>query len=231
MATTPHLERHFTATDTVRDIVIGMSDGLTVPFALAAGLSGAVDSTGLIITAGLAEVAAGAIAMGLGGYLAARTDAEHFAGERTREERETQELPETEAAEVSQVFRSYGLPEETVTAVVGAIRSDRKRWVDFMIKFELGMTEPDPSRARNSALTIALSYVAGGLVPLAPYFFLRSVQAALIGSVMVTLLALFVFGFIKGRFTTNRPVRSAWQTVLVGGLAAVAAFTIARMIG
>lgn len=231
MPTIPHIERHFTATDTVRDLVIGMSDGLTVPFALAAGLSGAVDSTGLIITAGLAEVAAGAIAMGLGGYLAARTDAEHFAGERTREEREAQELPETEAAEVAQVFRGYGLPEETVTAVVGAIRSDRKRWVDFMIKFELGITEPDPARARNSALTIALSYVAGGLVPLVPYFLLRSVQAALIGSVIVTLIALFVFGFIKGRFTTNRPVRSAWQTVLVGGVAAAAAFAIARMIG
>jgi VIT1/CCC1 family predicted Fe2+/Mn2+ transporter len=215
----------------VRDIVIGMSDGLTVPFALAAGLSGAVDSTGLIVTAGFAEVAAGAMAMGLGGYLAARTDAEHFAGERAREERETRELPETEAAEVAQVFRDYGLPEETVTAVVGAIRSSRKRWVDFMIKFELGLAEPDPRRARNSALTIALSYVAGGLIPLAPYFFLRSVQAALIGSVLVTVLALFVFGFIKGRFTTNRPVRSAWQTVLVGGLAAVAAFLIARMIG
>ena len=231
MPTIPHIERHFTATATVRDIVIGMSDGLTVPFALAAGLSGAVDSTGLIITAGLAEVAAGAIAMGLGGYLAARTDAEHFAGERTREERETRELPETEAAEVAQVFRAYGLPEETVTAVVGAIRSDRKRWVDFMIKFELGMTEPDPSRARQSALTIALSYVAGGLVPLAPYFLLQSVQAALLGSVIVTVMALFVFGFIKGRFTSNRPVRSAWQTVLVGGVAAAAAFTIARMIG
>lgn len=231
MPTTPHIERHFTATETVRDIVIGMSDGLTVPFALAAGLSGAVDSTSLIITAGLAEVAAGAIAMGLGGYLAARTDAEHFVGERTREERETYELPETEAAEVAQVFRGYGLPEETVTAVVRAIRSDRQRWVDFMIKFELGMSEPDPSRARNSALTIALSYVTGGLIPLAPYFLLPSVQAALIASVIVTLIALFVFGFIKGRFTTNRPVRSAWQTVLVGGVAATAAFAIARLIG
>jgi VIT1/CCC1 family predicted Fe2+/Mn2+ transporter len=231
MPTIPHIERHFAATETVRDIVIGMSDGLTVPFALAAGLSGAVDSTGLIITAGLAEVAAGAIAMGLGGYLAARTDAEHFVGEQTREEHETQEIPEIEAAEVAQVFRGYGLSEETVTAVVGAIRSDRKRWVDFMIKFELGITEPDPGRARNSALTIALSYVAGGLVPLAPYFLLHSVQAALIGSVMITLLALFVFGFIKGRFTTNRPIRSAWQTVVVGGLAATAAFAIARMIG
>ena len=231
MPQTPHIEKHFTASETVRDIVIGMSDGLTVPFALAAGLSGAVDSTPLIITAGLAEVAAGAIAMGLGGYLAARTDAEHFTTERAREERETKELPETEAGEVAQVFRSYGLPEDTVTAVVGAIRSDRKRWVDFMMKFELGMEEPDPRRARNSALTIALSYVAGGLVPLAPYFFLRSIHVALLLSVIVTLLALFCFGFIKGRFTTHRPMRSAWQTVLVGGLAASAAFAIAKLIG
>jgi VIT1/CCC1 family predicted Fe2+/Mn2+ transporter len=157
MPTIPHLERHFTATETVRDIVLGMSDGLTVPFALAAGLSGAVESTSLIITAGLAEVAAGAIAMGLGGYLAARTDAEHFARERNREERETHELPETEAAEVAEVFRAYGLPEETVTTVVSAIRSDWQRWVDFMVRFELGLTEPDPSRAQRSALTIALA--------------------------------------------------------------------------
>jgi vacuolar iron transporter family protein len=231
MPQTPHIEKHFTASETVRDIVIGMSDGLTVPFALAAGLSGAVDSTALIITAGLAEVAAGAIAMGLGGYLAARTDAEHFAAEQAREERETKEIPEAEAAEVAQVFRGYGLPENTVTAVVAAISSDRKRWVDFMMKFELGMEEPDPRRARNSAFTIALSYVAGGLVPLAPYFFLRSIRVALLGSVIVTLLALFVFGFVKGRFTTNRPLRGAWQTVLVGGLAASAAFAIAKMIG
>jgi len=230
MPTIPHIERHFAATDTVRDIVIGMSDGLTVPFALAAGLAGAVDSTNLILTAGLAEVAAGTIAMGLGGYLAARTEAEHFAGERNREERETRELPETEAAEVAQVFRAYGLPEETVTEVVSAIRSDRKRWVDFMIKFELGMTEPDPRRARNSALTIGLSYAAGGLVPLIPYFLSRSLRTALIGSVVVTVITLFVFGVIKGRYTTTRPVRSGWQTVLVGGVAAAAAFAIARMI-
>jgi vacuolar iron transporter family protein len=231
MPVTAHTEKHFTASDTVRDIVIGMSDGLTVPFALAAGLSGAVDSTGLIIVAGLAEIAAGAIAMGLGGYLAARTDAEHFAAELTREERETYEVPETEAEEVAQVFRNYGLSEDTVTTVVGAIRSDRNRWVDFMMKFELGLEAPEPRRARSSALTIALSYVAGGLVPLSPYFFLRSVHAALAGSMIVTLLALFVFGFVKGNFTTSRPVKSAWQTVLVGGLAAAAAFGIARLIG
>lgn len=231
MPQTPHVEKHFTASETVRDIVIGMSDGLTVPFALAAGLSGAVEATGIIITAGLAEVAAGAIAMGLGGYLAAKTDAEHFASERAREERETQEMPREEAAEVAAVLRSYGLDGDKVAAVVASIRADKKRWVDFMMRFELGLEEPDPKRARNSALTIALSYIAGGMVPLAPYFFLRSVHSALLASVGVTLLALLVFGYVKGRFTTAKPLRSAWQTVVVGGLAATAAFVIAKAIG
>jgi VIT1/CCC1 family predicted Fe2+/Mn2+ transporter len=231
MPQTPHVEKHFTASETVRDIVIGMSDGLTVPFALAAGLSGAVEATGIIITAGLAEIAAGSIAMGLGGYLAARTDAEHYASERAREERETEEMPEEEAAEVAHVFRSYGLDDATVATVVNAIRADRRRWVDFMMRFELGLEEPDPRRARRSALTIALSYVAGGLVPLAPYFFFRSAHHALILSVVVTLLALLVFGYVKGRFTTPHPLRSAWQTALVGGLAAAAAFVIAKVIG
>ena len=231
MPRSPHVEKHFTASETVRDIVIGMSDGLTVPFALAAGLSGAVEATGIIITAGLAEVAAGAIAMGLGGYLAARTDAEHFASERAREEREIQEMPEEEAAEVAAVLRSYGLDGDKVAAVVASIRADKKRWVDFMMRFELGLEEPDPKRARNSALTIALSYIAGGMVPLAPYFFFRSVHSALVASVVVTLLALLVFGYVKGRFTTAKPFRSAWQTVVVGGLAATAAFVIAKAIG
>ncbi len=230
MPQTPHVEKHFTASETVRDIVIGMSDGLTVPFALAAGLSGAVASSGIIVTAGLAEVAAGAIAMGLGGYLAARTDAEHFVSERTREERETEEMPEKEADEVADVLRSYGLEGDKVTSVVNSIRADKKRWVDFMMRFELGLEEPDPKRASRSAFTIALSYVVGGLVPLAPYFLYRSVLQALIGSVIVTLLALLVFGYVKGMFTTARPIRSAWQTVVVGGLAATAAFAIAKAI-
>lgn len=231
MPQTPHIERHFTASESVRDIVIGMSDGLTVPFALAAGLSGAVQSSGIIVTAGLAEVAAGAIAMGLGGYMAARTDAEHFVSERLREEHETDEMPEKEAAEVADVLRSYGLADENVSSVVNSIRADKKRWVDFMMRFELGLEEPDPKRAGRSALTIALSYITGGLVPLLPYFFIASVHTALLGSVVVTLMALFVFGYIKGRFTTARPFRSAWQTVVVGGLAATAAFGIAKAIG
>jgi VIT1/CCC1 family predicted Fe2+/Mn2+ transporter len=232
MPQTPHVEKHFTASETVRDIVIGMSDGLTVPFALAAGLSGAVaaDATRLVVTAGLAEIAAGSIAMGLGGYLAARTDAEHYASERAREERETAEMPDEEEAEVAHVFRGFGLPEPTVAEVVRAIRADRTRWVDFMMRFELGLEQPDPRRASRSALTIALSYVAGGLIPLAPYFVLPSVHAGLVGSVVVTLLALLVFGYVKGRFTTARPLRSALQTVAVGGLAAAAAFCIAKLL-
>ena len=169
--------------------------------------------------------------MGLGGYLAARTDAEHFVSERAREEQETEEMPEKEAAEVADVLRSYGLAEDKVDTVVNSIRADKKRWVDFMMRFELGLEEPDPKRAGRSALTIALSYIAGGMVPLAPYFLIPSIHTALIGSVVVTLLALFVFGYIKGRFTTAKPFRSAWQTVVVGGLAATAAFAIAKAIG
>jgi VIT1/CCC1 family predicted Fe2+/Mn2+ transporter len=206
MPQTPHVEKHFTASAVVRDIVIGMSDGLTVPFALAAGLSGAVNTpnaTAVVITAGLAEVAAGSIAMGLGGYLAARTDAEHYATERAVEVQETIEVPDREADEVAEVFRSYGLPEETVATVVKAISSNQNRWVDFMMKFELGLEKPDPRRAGRSALTIAGSYIVGGLIPLAPYFFIHSIRSALKVSVVVTLIALLTFGYVKGRFTVK----------------------------
>lgn len=229
--THPHAETHFTDSESVRDIVIGMSDGLTVPFALAAGLSGAVESSGIILTAGLAEVAAGAIAMGLGGYMAGRTDIEHFASERAREEREVSEVPHKETAEVHEILRSYGLNDADANRVANSIKADKKRWVDFMMRFELGLEEPDPKRAGRSALTISLAYVAGGLLPLAPYFFFSSVKTALLASVLVTLLALLVFGYIKGLFTTGRPVRSAIQTVVVGGLAASAAFLIAKALG
>jgi len=163
MPTVPHIEKHFTSTEVVRDIVIGMSDGLTVPFALAAGLSGAVASTGIVITAGMAEIAAGSIAMGLGGYLAAKTDMEHYASEQARELRETEQAPEREEAEIAQVFRDYGLAEDQVAPVVAALRADRSRWVDFMMRFELGLEAPNPARARSSALTIAAAYIAGGL--------------------------------------------------------------------
>jgi predicted membrane protein (TIGR00267 family) len=231
MPQTPHVEKHFTSSEVIRDIVIGMSDGLTVPFALAAGLSGAVEATWIIVTAGLAEVAAGSIAMGLGGYLAAKTDAEHYASELAREEREAVEVPEKEEAEVVEILLSYGLDAATAARVAKEMRADRRRWVEFMMKHELGLEKPDPRRARQSALTIALSYVAGGLVPLAPYFVFGNIHAALIASVVLTLIALLVFGYVKGRFTTPRPFRSAWQTALVGALAASAAFAIAKAIG
>ena len=230
MPTTPHIEKHFTATETIRDIVIGMSDGLTVPFALAAGLSGAVSETSLVVTAGLAEVAAGAIAMGLGGYLAARTDAEHYASERRREYREIEELPLQEREEVADVFRGYGLEEQHVGPVVAAISAKPDRWVDFMMRFELGLEAPNASRARTSALTIALSYIAGGLIPLAPYMMVGNMTTALGWSVVVTLLALFIFGYVKGKFTGLVPFKGGLQTIVIGGLAAAAAFAIARAV-
>lgn len=230
MPQTPHVERHFTAGETVRDLVIGMSDGLTVPFALAAGLSGAVASTRIVVTAGLAEVAAGSIAMGLGGYLAARSDAEHFASERARETREVAELPDVEAAEVAEVFQSYGLTVEESAPIVQALRARPEAWVDFMMRFELGLEAPEPQRALTSALTIAGAYIAGGLLPLAPYMLLGNAATALQVSVVVTLVALFAFGYVKGRFTGAKPLRSAAQTALIGGLAAGAAFLIARAI-
>lgn len=230
MPATSHVEKHFTATETIRDIVIGMSDGLTVPFALAAGLSGAVASTAIVVTAGFAEIAAGSIAMGLGGYLAAKTDAEHYVSERLREIEETETIPESEKEEVEDIFRGYGLSETHLAPVVEAISSDKNRWVDFMMRFELGLEAPDPKRARVSALTIALSYIVGGLIPLSPYILISSIHTALLASVAVTLLALLIFGMVKGKFTGLKPFRGGFQTVIVGGLAAAAAFFIARLI-
>jgi vacuolar iron transporter family protein len=230
MPTTPHVEKHFEASETVRDVVIGMADGLTVPFALAAGLSGTVTQTHIIVIAGLAEIAAGSIAMGLGGYLAARTDRDHYVSERDREIRETLELPDKEREEVADVFRNYGMSEEELAPVVKVIVADQKRWVDFMMRFELGFEEPDPKRARNSAVTIALSYILGGLVPLAPYMTIGELEPALRLSVVVTLIALFIFGFVKGRLTGISPLRGGLQTAVIGGLASAAAFTLARLI-
>jgi len=236
MPQTRHVERHFTAGQTVRDIVIGMADGLTVPFALAAGLTGAIDSAQIIVTAGSAEIAAGSIAMGLGGYLAAKSDAEHYAKEREREKREVVEIPEEEMREVAQVFKSYGLSDKESAPIVEALSNNPKKWVDFMMRFELGLEKPDPKRAVASALTIGGAYAVGGLIPLSPYvvasvFQNMTVTTALLFSVTLTLLALLVFGFIKGRFTGTRPTRSALQTAMIGSVAAGAAFLIARLIG
>jgi VIT1/CCC1 family predicted Fe2+/Mn2+ transporter len=234
MPSAPHIESHFTASASVRDVVIGMADGLTVPFALAAGITGAIagnpQASSLVVTAGLAEIAAGSIAMGLGGYLAAKTDAEHYASEREREVRETVELADIETEEVAKVFREYGLSEAQMDPVVTAICSDQKRWVEFMMRFELGLEAPDPKRATRSALTIAAAYVFGGLIPLAPYMLLSSITLGLRYSIVITLIALAAFGFIKSRFIGISAWKGAMQTVLTGGLAATAAFLLARLI-
>ncbi len=228
---TPHVEKHFTAGEAVRDIVIGMSDGLTVPFALAAGLTGAISQTHLIVTAGFAEIAAGSIAMGLGGYLAARGDAEHYEHEQAREEHEIAVIPEAEAQEVREIFQTYGLSAEECATVIESLRKRPKDWVAFMMRFELGLEEPEPSRAWKSALTIAIAYAVGGVIPLSAYVFLSNAQSALRVSAVVTLAALAIFGGIKGHFTGVPIIRSALQTSIIGGLAAAAAFGIARWIG
>jgi len=208
MPTTPHIEKHFTATETVRDVVIGMSDGLTVPFALAAG----------------------SIAMGLGGYLAARTDSEHYHAEQEREYREIVEVPAIETREVAEVFEGYGLTPEQAAPVVAAVCAEPKRWVDFMMRYELGLEAPDPRRAVRSAATIAVSYIVGGMIPLSPYVAAGTVVQGLWISVLVTLIALFVFGYVKGRLTGIHPFRGGLRTVVIGGLAAGAAFALARAI-
>jgi vacuolar iron transporter family protein len=226
----PHVEKHFTAGNFVRDVVIGMSDGLTVPFALAAGLSGAVQSTHLVVVGGLAEIAAGSIAMGLGGYLAARGDAEHYEQERGREYREIKEIPEEEMAEVSRVFQQYGLTQEESNSISEALSRRPDAWVDFMMRFELGLEPPESGRAITSAATIAGAYIAGGIIPLSPYLVLSSASQGLKVSAIVTLAALGIFGYIKGSFTGTGKLRSATQTMVIGGLAATAAFILAKLI-
>jgi vacuolar iron transporter family protein len=223
-----HQEGHFRSSDSVRDVVIGMADGLTVPFALAAGLS-AVAASRVVVVAGLAEIAAGSIAMGLGGYLAARSDAEYYESERRREEAEIVEKPEAERQEVREILESYGLEEEHVAGILAHFEAKPKIWVDWMMRFELGMEAPDPRRALRSALTIAASYIAGGFIPLSPYMMTETAAAALGYSVVATVVALAIFGYVKGRFTGASPVKSSIQTTVIGGLAAGAAYAIAKM--
>jgi VIT1/CCC1 family predicted Fe2+/Mn2+ transporter len=225
-----HVEGHFQSTETVRDVVIGLSDGLTVPFALAAGLSGAVASSHIVVLAGLAEIAAGSIAMGLGGYLAARGDVEHYASELKREEREIVERVHDEEEEIYEIFEQYSVDREAATPVLEALKRNPKAWVDFMMRFELGLEEPAANRAHRSALTIAASYIAGGFVPLLPYMFVASNLVALEFSVLITLLALTLFGALKGRLVGTGAFRSALQTVSIGGVAAAAAYGLARLL-
>ena len=225
-----HVESHFESTELVRDVVIGMSDGLTVPFALAAGLSGAVGSTHIVVLAGLAEIAAGSIAMGLGGYLAARGDVEHYASERKREEKEIVERTRDEEEEIYAIFEEYGVTRDESDSVLTALKRNPQAWVDFMMRFELGLEKPASFRARQSASIIAFSYIAGGFIPLLPYMLMQQEASALHASVAITLAALFIFGAIKGRLTGGGTWKSALQTVLIGGLAAGTAYTLARLL-
>jgi VIT1/CCC1 family predicted Fe2+/Mn2+ transporter len=225
-----HHEHHLRSTEAIRDVVIGMADGLTVPFALAAGLAGAVNGTHLVVLAGLAEIAAGSIAMGLGGYLAAQGDAEHYANERRREECEVVERVRDEEEEIYEIFDAYGVDREEAKPVLEALKRNPPAWVDFMMRFELGLEEPEHGRAARSALTIAMSYVVGGAIPLLPYMLLASGFEALKVSVLITLLALFVFGGVKGRLTGAGAWKSSLQTAGIGGIAAAAAFGLARLL-
>ena len=225
----PHKEEHLRSSEILRDVVIGMSDGLTVPFALAAGLSGAVSNTSIIVIAGIAEIAAGSIAMGLGGYLAGKTEQDHYNTEEKREYYEVEHLHEREIEETREFFSNIGLSERLQNEATIEIAKDKKQWVDFMMKYELGLEKPDPKRATKSALNIGLSYVVGGLVPLSPYFFISSPLRGLELSVIVTLLCLFLFGYFKSKMTGVPPFIGALRVMLIGAVAAGAAFGVAKL--
>jgi VIT1/CCC1 family predicted Fe2+/Mn2+ transporter len=229
LMTSAHTEHHFEASDTIKDIVLGMADGLTVPFALAAGITGASVSLDIVVAAGVAEIAAGSIAMGLGGYLAARTQRQHYFSERAREEQEIINVPHRERSEVIEIMGHYGVTEQECAPMLAGLERNPTAWRDFMMRFELGLEEPNASAAKKSALTISLSYMIGGFIPLFPYMLFKTPQAALAVSAIVTMTALFVFGYFKGRFTGTDAIKSAMQTLSIGGLAAGAAFMIARL--
>jgi vacuolar iron transporter family protein len=226
-----HAEEHLKSSDFITDIVIGMADGLTVPFALAAGLSGAVQSNSIVITAGIAEIVAGSIAMGLGGYLAGRTEMEHYQSELKREYEEVERVPEKEKEEVREVFKNYGISEHSQNIIVDELSKDKELWVNFMMKFELGLEKPDANRARNSAATIGISYIIGGLIPLSAYFFTATPHEGLIVSLGLTTLCLFIFGYFKSKVTGQPPVQGAIKVTLIGLAAAAAAFFVAKALG
>lgn len=225
-----HSEKHFTASEIVRDVIIGMSDGLTVPFALTAGLSGVVHSNSFVITAGIAEIVAGSIAMGLGGFLSAKTEIEHYQTELEREYAEVERVPDQEKEEVKEVFADYGLSESLQTEIAEQLSLNKKLWVEFMMRFELGMEKPNPKRAKQSAFNIGISYVLGGFIPLLAYFFTDTPEKGLMISAIITIIALFVFGYVKTKLTGQKPLQGALKTVLIGALAAGAAFGIAKLI-
>jgi vacuolar iron transporter family protein len=223
-------EQHLKSSEFITDAVIGMSDGLTVPFALAAGLSGAVDNNTIIITAGIAEIVAGSIAMGLGGYLAGRTEIDHYNSELKREYEEVERVPEKELEEIKEVFADYGLSPASQNIIAEELSKDKDKWVDFMMRFELGLEKPHPNRARNSAFTIGISYVIGGLIPLTAYFFTDTPYNGLIGSAIITVICLFVFGYFKSKVTGQPVILGALKVTVIGIIAAASAFLIARAI-
>lgn len=223
-----HKEEHLQSSDFITDIVIGMSDGLTVPFALAAGLSGAVQSNSVVITAGIAEIVAGSIAMGLGGYLAGKTEQEHYQNELKREYAEVEVIPELEKDEIKLVFAQYGLNESTQNIIADELAMDKDKWVDFMMRYELGLEKPDVNRARNSAATIGISYIVGGLIPLTAYFFTQTPYQGLMISAFLTVICLFIFGYFKSKVTGQPPVKGAVKVTLIGITAATAAFLVAK---
>jgi vacuolar iron transporter family protein len=225
-----HREEHIFSAETLRDIVIGMSDGLTVPFALAAGLSGAVSNTNLIIIAGLAEIAAGSIAMGLGGYLAGKTEVDHYNSEMKREYEEVETVPEIEKQELRTFFSSLGLSSEIQNQAVEEVSKDKEKWVELMMKYELGLEKPDPKRASKSAFNIGFSYIVGGLIPLSPYFFASNGIEGLKISTIITLVCLFIFGYFKSKFTGVNKISGAFRVMMIGAIAAGCAFAIARLI-
>ncbi len=226
-----HSEQHFEQSQLIRDVVIGMADGLTVPFALAAGLSGAVDSNAIVITAGIAEIAAGSIAMGLGGYLAGKTEMEHFDSELKREYYEVEHFHEKEKEEVREVFAAYGLSQQTQNIIADEMARDKDKWVDFMMKYELGLEKPDAKRARNSALNIGIAYIVGGIVPLSAYFFTEHPFEGLQYSSAITVVCLFTFGYFKAKYTGQPALSGAFKTLAIGVIAAAAAYFIAKAIG
>ena len=226
-----HEEKHLKSSAFITDVVIGMADGLTVPFALAAGLSGAVTSNLIIITAGIAEIAAGSIAMGLGGYLAGRTEVEHYQSELKREYDEVERVPEKEKAEVREVFANYGLSIESQNRIADELEKNKDHWVDFMMKFELGLEQPEANRARNSAFTIGISYIIGGMIPLMAYFFTNTPHEGLLISSILTIICLFVFGYFKSKVTGQPPIAGALKVTLIGLTAASVAFFVAKMFG
>jgi VIT1/CCC1 family predicted Fe2+/Mn2+ transporter len=223
-----HKEEHLGSSEFITDIVIGMSDGLTVPFALAAGLSGAVQHNSIVITAGIAEIVAGSIAMGLGGYLAGKTEQEHFQAELQREYDEIEEIPEEEKKEVRLVFAQYGLNEQTQNTIADELAKDKDKWVDFMMKYELGLEKPNVNRARNSAATIGISYIVGGLIPLSGYFFTQTPYQGLVVSAILTVICLFLFGYFKSKVTGQPLIKGAAKVTLIGITAAAAAFMVAK---